>query len=76
MYCWLLSLCAEKFYGLKKPTIKSNFLVVETFGNFSTKVCPMTPILFKTGFEEVKHLLRLAAFYSTLPEYEGFRESL
>ena len=76
MYCWLLSLCAEKFYGLKKPTIKSNFLVVETFGNFSTKVCPMTPILFKTGFEEFKHLLRLAAFYSTLPEYEGFRESL
>lgn len=75
MYTWLLSLCAEKFYGLKKPAIKSNFLVVETFGDFNTKVYPMTSTLFRTGFNEFNHLLRLAAFYSTLPEYEGFRES-
>lgn len=76
MYSWLLSLCANKFYNLKNPTIKSNFLVVETFDKYNTKVYPMNNILFKTGFEEFKYLLRLAAFYCALPEYEGFRESL
>lgn len=76
MYCWLLSMCAEKFYGLKSPTIKSNFLVVETIGKYNTTVFPMTNTLFKTGFDEFIHFLKLAAFYSTLPEYEGFRQKL
>ena len=57
-----------------KPTVKGNFLVVETFGDFNSKVYPMDNNLFKTGFEEFKHLIKLVAFYCTLPEYVEFRE--
>jgi len=63
MYSWLLSLCAKKFYNLEKPTIKGNFLVVETIPNFYTKVVPMTKKLYTTGFNEFRHLLKLVAYY-------------
>ena len=61
MYCYLLKLCANKFYGLSNPKIESNFLVVSTIPNYYTKVVPMTPKLFNKGFKEFKYLLKLAA---------------
>lgn len=63
MYSWLLSLVAEKYYGLKNPTIKGNFLVVSTIPNYYTKVVPMTKKLFKKGFNEFKKLVTLIAKY-------------
>lgn len=71
MYSWLLSLAAKKNYGIEKPKIKSNFLVVETIPNFYTKVVPMTRELFNKGFKEFTYLLKLVAFYC-MHGYEGF----
>lgn len=71
MYSWLLSLCAKKFYNLDKPTIKGNFLVVETIPNYYTKVVPMTKGLYKSGFAHFSHLLKLVAFY-VMNGYEWF----
>lgn len=76
MYSYLLGFVARKFYGFNKPEIQGNFLVVEMGNDFNTKVYPMTTDLFQTGFNQFKHLLKLVAFYCTLPEYEGFREEL
>ena len=61
MYSWLLSLCAEKYYGLEKPTIKGNYLVVSTIPAYYTKVIPMTKGMFKEGWNEFRRLLRLVA---------------
>lgn len=74
MYSWLLGLYVSKEYNMVKPTVKGNFLVVETFGDFNSKVYPMDNTLFKTGFNEFKHLIKLVAFYCTLPEYVEFGE--
>ena len=74
MYSWLLGLYVSKKYNMIKPTVKGNFLVVETFGDFNSKVYPMNNTLFRTGFEEFKHLIKLVAFYCTLPEYVEFGE--
>ncbi len=63
MYSWLLSLVAEKYYGMKDPTIKGNFLVVSTIPNYYTKVVPMTKGLYLKGFNEFKELLTLVAKY-------------
>lgn len=63
IYSWLLSFVAKKYYNMENPTIKSNFLVVETIPDFYTKVSPMNGKLFKKGFEEFKWLLKLVAFY-------------
>lgn len=70
-YCWLLSLVSKKLYNMEKPTIKSNFLVIETMPHYSTKVVPMTQALFSKGFKEFTHLLKLVAFYC-MHGYEGF----
>ena len=48
MYSWLLGLYVSKEYNMVKPTVKGNFLVVETFGDFNSKVYPMDITLFKT----------------------------
>ena len=69
MYSWLLTLCAKKFYNMENPTIRGNFLVVETIPEYLTGVVPMK--MFKKGFEEFKHLLKLVAFY-VLNGYESF----
>ena len=74
MYSWLLGLYVSKEYNMVKPTVKGNFLVVETFGDFNSKVYPMDNTLFKTGFNEFKHLIKLVAFYCALPEYVEFGE--
>lgn len=61
MYSYLLKLCADKFYDIHDPVIKSNFLVVSTIPQYYTKVVPMTEELFKRGFYEFRYLLKLAA---------------
>lgn len=68
MYCWLLSLCAKKYYGMENPIIKSNFLVVSTIPSYYTKVVPMTRELFMSGFEELKRLTKMVAYYIAYPE--------
>lgn len=74
MYSWLLGLYVSQQYNMIKPTVKGNFLVVETFGEFKSKVYPMDNTLFRTGFEEFKRLIKLVAFYCTLPEYVEYGE--
>jgi hypothetical protein len=74
MYCWLLSLYCKHNFGMEKPVIKSNFLAVETFPEYYTRVSPMTSQLFKKGLEEFKKLLKLVAFYCCDGNgYESFR---
>lgn len=73
IYCYLLKLGSEKYFNLKNPKIKSNFLVVETIPNYNTMVYSMTEDLFKKGFIEFQYLLKLIAYYCTLPEYQYFQ---
>ena len=72
VYAYLLKLCAEKFYGMKNPTVKGNYLVVSTIPSHYTKVVPMTKDMFKEGFEEFKLLLRLVAKNVTKEEFKDF----
>ena len=58
---------------MESPTIRGNFLVVETIPEYSTGVVPMK--MFKKGFEEFKHLLKLVSFY-VLNGYETFGTDL
>lgn len=68
MYSFLLSQCAQKFYGMENPTIKSNFLVVSTIPKYYTKVVPMNKRLFLRGFNEFKNLTKMVAYYTVHPE--------
>ena len=61
MYCYLLILCAQKFYNMDKFKVRSNFLWVSTLPTCYTKVTPMTQKLFEIGKKEFKELLRRAA---------------
>ena len=70
MYSYLLKLCSEKFYGMNKPTIKGNFLVVSLIPDYNSLVYPMTPKLFKQGFNEFKYLLKTVAYLNVVKEYE------
>ena len=70
MYSYLLKLCAKKFFDLDKPTIKGNFLVVSLIPDYNSLVYPMTPKLFKQGFEEFKFLLKTAAYLNIVKGYE------
>lgn len=73
MYSWLLSLCAQKFYNIKVPKIKSNFLVVRTVDPFPSIVYPMNTKLFRKGFKEFVLLTKLVAYYvATDPRYKHF----
>lgn len=60
-YTTLLKLVAQQKYNIEDPNISSNFLVVQTYGNFDTTVYSMTDKLFTEGGYELKYLLRLAA---------------
>ncbi len=70
-YSWLLSLCADKFYGIKNPSIKANYLVVSTIPKYYTKVVPMTKQMFYEGWNEVSYLLKLIA-KEVATEYKDF----
>ena len=72
-YSYLLKLVAEKFYDLKKPKIKGNFLVVSTIPEYGTEVYPMTQKLFKSGIAEFKYLLQCVAYFNQVKGYEFSR---
>lgn len=63
LYCWLLSLCAKKFYNMDNPTITSNCLVVSTIPQYYTKVYQVTKKDFTEGWKEFVYLLKLVAYY-------------
>ena len=69
-YSWLLGFVAEKFYDLKRPKIKGNFLVVSTIPEYGTEVYPMTQKLFKSGIAEFKYLLQCVAYFNQVKGYE------
>ena len=69
-YSWLLKLVSNKFYNIEKPQIKGNFLVVSTVPEYNSCVYPMTPKLFKSGWEEAKYLLRCVAYFNQVKGYE------
>ena len=71
IYCWLLSLCAKKYYGIEDCTIKSNCLVVSTIPDFYTKVYEVTKKDFARGFSEFTYLLKLVA-YHVATKYKDF----
>jgi len=68
-YAWLLSLCAKKFYNIDNPTIKGNFLVVETIPAYWSSVVAMKPKWFVAGIKEFQTLLKMIAYY-TVNGYE------
>ena len=70
MYSYLLKLCANKFFNLEKPIIKGNFLVVSTVPEYDSLIYPMTPKLFKQGFDEFKYLLKTVAYLNIVKGYE------
>ena len=70
MYSYLLKLCAKKFFDLDNPKVKGNFLVVSIVPDYQTTVYPMTPKLYKQGFDEFKFLLRTAAYLNIVKGYE------
>lgn len=63
IYSWLLSLCANKFYGIENPTIKGNCLIVSTIPQYYTKIYEVTKRDFIKGFNEFKYLLKLVCYY-------------
>lgn len=69
MYSYLLKLCAEKFYGMSKPEIKANYLVVSTVPNFYSKVSPATKEELIKGFYEFKILLKYVAYCIGYKDY-------
>lgn len=71
IYCWLLTLCAKKYYGMDECTVKSNCLVVSTIPDFYTKVYEVTKKDFAKGFSEFQYLLKLVAYY-VATEYKDF----
>lgn len=73
MYSYLLSLCANKFYNLKNPKIKSNFLVVYTQPSYYSEVVKMNKGMFMKGFNEFIKLVKLVAHYvASNPRYSFF----
>lgn len=63
-YSWLLNLCSEKFFDLKKPSIKGNFLVVETIPSYWSAVVDMKPNWFTAGIKEFSTLIKMIAYYT------------
>lgn len=68
-YSWLLSLCAKKFFEMENPTIKGNFLVVETIPAYWSSVVPMKSTWFQAGIKEFMTLIKMIAYY-TINGYE------
>ncbi len=71
LYSWLLSLCANKFYDMKDPIIKGNYLVVSTIPQYYTKIVPMTKSMYNEGWKEFVYLLKLVA-KSVETDYKDF----
>lgn len=62
MYCYLMKLVSEKFYGLTNPKIQANYLIVSTIPNYYSKVRPVSYAELKHGFNEFSILLRYVAY--------------
>jgi hypothetical protein len=71
IYCWLLSLCAKKYYNMDNPTITSNCLVVSTILDHYTRVYKVTSKDFRKGWNEFQKLLQLIAF-NVATKYKDF----
>jgi len=69
-YSYLLKQIVKKYYNIENPTIKGNFLVVSTIPEYNTLVYPMTPKLFKSGWEEIKYLLKIVGYFNQVEGYE------
>lgn len=73
MYGYLLRLISEKYYGLKNPILKGNYLIVSTIPGHYTKVLPVTTKMFKEGFNEFQFLIkRVAELVATNEEFKDF----
>lgn len=66
LYSWLMTLVADKFYGMKNCSVQSNCLVVSTIPSYYTKVYKLSKVDFRKGWNEFKYLLRLAAYYYSI----------
>lgn len=71
IYCWLLSLCAKKFYGMEECIVKSNCLVVSTIPDYYTKVYEVTKKDLTKGWNEFRKLLILVSKY-VATDYKEF----
>lgn len=69
IYSYLLKLCCAKFFNLENPKVKGNFLVISTIPTYNSLVYPMTPKLFKSGWEEFKYLMRTIAYLNIVNNY-------
>lgn len=69
VYIYLLKQVAEKFYGLKNPKIKANYLAVSTIPNYYTKVREVTYEEMKYGFKEFQVLLKYVAYQIGYNDY-------
>jgi hypothetical protein len=74
MYSWLISLCAEKFYGLKEPIVKGNYLAVSTIPQYYTKVLPMNKKMYDEGWSEFVRLLKMVAIAIYQTKNKDFAE--
>jgi hypothetical protein len=69
MYLYLLRLCSQKFYNMKNPITKANYLVVSTVPNFYSKVRAMSKQELEHGFKEFTTLLRYVIYCMV---YKGY----
>ena len=70
IYSWLLKLCCKKYYDLENPTVKGNFLVVSIIPEYTSLVYPMTPQLFKQGWNEFLYLLKTVIYFDLTKNYD------
>jgi hypothetical protein len=70
-YSWLLSLCAKQFFEMENPTVKGNFLVVETIPSYWSSVVEMKPNWFTVGVKEFLTLIKMIAYYTA----NGYEEN-
>ena len=70
IYSWLLKLCCKKYYNLENPTVKGNFLVVSIIPEYTSLVYPMTPQLFKQGWNEFLYLLKTVIYFDLTKNYD------
>lgn len=69
IYSWLLSLVANKYYGMTNSIIKGNLLVVQTKDNFDTCIYPITKKLYIDSFHEFKYLVKLVDYFTAIEPY-------
>lgn len=71
IYSWMLSLVAQKYYGMENCKVKANCLVVSTIPKYYTSIYRVSKKDFLRGWEEFVYLLRMVAKYAAT-EYVAF----